>query len=234
MKYQDHNDKPIGDIIYLTGLSGDTPISNYVIRGSEGDMLIDTGFAGTYKPLLKWIRENGFNITDIFLTHAHPDHDWNAARLKKTLGARIWLNRKDVTLIRNFSSQPQHPLDERFTKRVKKITFWTGTIVKSKAYQPDVIISGDDSETPSKYGYGFDIVELPGHTLGSMGILKGDTLYCGDAFVIFNREPMLPVHATSLELMRASAERIRTIAPRYLACSHGVPVEFSGVEFSDN
>ena len=232
MKYLDNNDKPIGDIIYLTGLSGDAPISNYIIMGSEGDMLIDTGFAGTYKPLLKWIRENGFNITDIFLTHAHPDHDWNSAKLKKTFGARIWLNRNDVTLIRNFSSQPQHPLDERFTKRVKKITFWTGTIVKSKAYQPDVIISGDDSETPHKYGYDFDIVELPGHTLGSMGILKGDTLYCGDAFVILNGEPMLPVHATSLELMRASAERIRSIAPRYLACGHGVPVEFSGIEFS--
>jgi len=227
MKYQDYKDKPIGDIIYLTGLAGDAPVSNYIIRGTEGDMLVDTGFTGTYKPLLRWIRENGFNITDIFLTHAHPDHDWNAARLKKQFGARIWLNRKDVSLIRNFSSQPQHPLDERFIKRVKKITFWTGTIVKSKGYQPDVIINGDDSETPRKYGYDFDIVELPGHTLGSMGILKGDALYCGDAYVIFNGEPTLPMHATSLELMRASEERIRTIAPRYIACGHGIPTEFS-------
>ncbi len=226
MKYQDYSDKPIGDIIYLTGLSGDAPISNYIIRGTEGDMLVDTGFTGTYKPLLRWIGENGFNITDIFLTHAHPDHDWNAARLKKLFGARIWLNRKDVSLIRNFSSQPQHPLDERFVKRVKMITFWTRTIVKSKDYQPDVIISGDDSGTPRKYGYDFDIVELPGHTLGSMGIHKDNTLYCGDAYVIFNGEPMLPVHATSLELMRASAERIKSISPRYIACGHGVPAEF--------
>ena len=184
MKYQDHNDKPIGDIIYLTGLSGDTPISNYVIRGTEGD--------------------------------------------------RIWLNRKDVTLIRNFSSQPQQPLDERFTKRVKKITFWTGTFVKSKAYQPDVIISGDDSETPRKYGYDFDIVELPGHTLGSMGILKGDTLYCGDAFVIFNGEPSLPVHAASLELMSASAEKIRVLAPRFIACGHGLPTECDKISWYEN
>lgn len=38
---------------------------------------------------------------------------------------------------------------------------------------------------------------------------------------------MLPVHATSLELMRASAERIKAISPRYIACGLGVLAEFS-------
>ena len=234
MKYQSFTDIKIGDIYYLTEFSGDAPNTLYVIRGQHGDMLIDTGFMTTYKPLLRWIRSNGFNITDIFLTHAHPDHDWNAAKFKKLFNARIWLHKKDVSLIRNFSSQPQLPLDERFIKRVKWITFWTGTVIKSRRYEPDVVISGDDSETPSKYGYDFKIIELPGHTLGSMGILKGDTLYCGDAFVIFNGEPSLPVHAASLELMRTSAEKIRALAPRFIACGHGLPTECDKISWYEN
>ena len=228
MRYQTYNDVNIGSINYFTEFSGDAPTSIYVIHGDNGDMLVDTGFFTTYKPLLKWIRANSFNITDIFLTHAHPDHDHNAAKFKKLFGARIWLNKKDVTLIRNFPSQPQKPLDERFIKRVKWITFWTKTpMIKSKAYTPDIIIDGDDHDTPRRYGYDFDIIELPGHTLGSMGILQGDVLYCGDAYVVLDGVPMMPAHAADLDLMRESVDRISRISPHYLCCGHGVPLIYS-------
>ena len=102
MKIQTGNQVQIGNINYFTELSGDAPISVYVIPGKNGDMLIDTGFSTTTKPLLKWITENGFNITDIFITHAHPDHDWNAAKFKQLFNARIWLGKEDLNLIRNF------------------------------------------------------------------------------------------------------------------------------------
>jgi len=228
MKYQSFNDTPISDIRYITEFSGDAPTSVYVIRGQQGDMLIDTGFFTTYKPVLKWIRGNGFNITDIFLTHAHPDHDHNAAKFKELFNARIWLHSKDVSLIRNFPSQPQKPLDERFVKRVKWISFWTKTpMIKSKAYTPDFVIEDEGSDIPRKFGYDFSIVELPGHTLGSMGILDGNTLYCGDAYVVLNGVPMMPAHGTDLELMKKSVDRINEIVPSYLCCGHGVPLKFA-------
>ena len=190
-------------------------------------MLIDTGFSTTKKAVVDWIRRNKFNIKDIFITHAHPDHDWNAAYLKELYKARIWLGAEDVTLIRNFSSQPQVPTDKRYTMRVKWISFWTKTpLFKSKPYEPDIVIKDDADELAAKYGYDIKFIHLPGHTMGSYGILNGDVLYTGDSYAVLNGVPTLPPHVASLELMRESYEMIVKLAPKYLACGHGVPFEF--------
>ncbi len=227
IRYQSFDQVKIGDIYYLTELQGDAPISVYVIRGSRGDMLIDTGFSTTKKAIVDWIRRNNFNIKDIFITHAHPDHDWNAAYLKELYNARIWLGAEDVTLIRNFSSQPQIPTDKRYTMRVKWISFWTKTpLFKSKSYEPDIVIKDDADELAANYGYDIKFIHLPGHTRGSYGILNGDVLYAGDSYAVLNGVPTLPPHAASLELMRESYEKIVKLAPKYLACGHGVPFEF--------
>lgn len=127
MRTQTSDNVKIGNIRYFTELSGDAPISVYVISGEKGDMLIDTGFSTTSQALIKWISKNGYNITDIFITHAHPDHDWNAAKFKKLFNARIWLGKDDLSLIRNFADQPQKPTHSRFVSRVKWISFWTKT-----------------------------------------------------------------------------------------------------------
>ena len=133
MRTQTSDNVKIGNIRYFTELSGDAPISVYVISGAKGDMLIDTGFSTTSQALIKWISKNGYNITDIFITHAHPDHDWNAAKFKKLFNARIWLGKDDLSLIRNFADQPQKPTHSRFVSRVKWISFWTKTpFFKSK------------------------------------------------------------------------------------------------------
>ena len=227
MSIKAHNDSKVGDILYLTELKGDAPVSMYVIRGDKGDMLVDTGFGSTYRPICKWISANGFNITDIMITHAHPDHDWNAARLKELFGARIWLGREDVPLIRNFSSQPQVATDKRFEMRVKWITFWTGTpFFKSKPYEPDIIIDENIDDTARKYGYDVKFIPLPGHTYGSYGIFEDGVLYAGDAYAVIDGVPMLPPHAASVELMNRSYSKITELAPRYLACGHGLPFEF--------
>ena len=47
----------------------------YVIKGINGDILIDTGFIGIKLFLKKWLDK--FNIKLIILTHAHIDHIWN-------------------------------------------------------------------------------------------------------------------------------------------------------------
>ena len=233
MKVQTSNLEWIGKIRYFTELVGDAPISVYVISGKNGDMLIDTGFSTTFKPLLKWIRENGFHITDIFLTHAHPDHDWNAARFQKMFHARIWLGKEDVSLIRNFSSQPQHPTHKKFVFRVKWISFWTKTpFFKGKKYIPDVILDENANDTARKFGYDIEIIPFPGHTKGSYGILKDGVLYAGDAYAVINGTPMEPPHAFSIEELRESMKKISKIAPEYLACGHGVPFLFDEKYFS--
>lgn len=227
VKYITSNDTTIGNIIFFTELAGDAPISVYVIRGEKGDMLIDTGFHTTYKPLHKWIKSNRFNITDIFLTHAHPDHDWNAAKLRQEFGARIWMSEQDISLIQNFNTQKQHPTCTKYIIRTYWINFWTNTRwFKSDLYSPDVIIKGDDEKIAKNYGFDCSIISLPGHTYGSIGILKDNILYCGDAYSVINGTPTMPPHAVSIKMLKDSYEKIIKLCPKYLACGHGLPFEF--------
>ena len=58
----------------------------YVIRGENGDILIDTGFIGIKTALKKWL--DNFNIKLVILTHAHIDHTWNTAYIKKYIIAK--------------------------------------------------------------------------------------------------------------------------------------------------
>lgn len=228
MKYQTSDQHQIADIEYFTECSGDAPISVYIIHGTDGDMLIDTGFRTTYQPLLQWIHRHHFTIKDIFITHAHPDHDWNAAQFKRMFGARIWLSENDIPLISHFGNQPQFPTEKRFAARTKWISFWTKTpLFHSETYTPDVVITGDDPEIGKRYGYDVAVVTLSGHTLGSVGILRDNVLYAGDAYTVMNGVPMLPPHAASVEKMLASYQKIAGIAPEYLACGHGLPFQFN-------
>ena len=227
MRTQTSDNVKIGNIRYFIELSGDAPISVYVISGAKGDMLIDTGFSTTSQALIKWISKNGYNITDIFITHAHPDHDWNAAKFKKLFNARIWLGKDDLSLIRNFADQPQKPTHSRFVSRVKWISFWTKTpFFKSKQYVPDILIDENANEVAKQYGYDIGIVHLPGHTKGSYGILKDGVLYAGDSYAVINGTPMEPPHAYSIEEMKDSIRKISELSPEYLACGHGVPFLF--------
>ena len=206
-KYETSDSIRIGKINYFVEHTVDVPISVYIIRGKKGDMIVDTGFISTYRPLLEWIKRNDFNLTDIFLTHAHQDHDWNAAKLKAEFGARIWMSEKDIDLIRNFSTQKQYPTSDEYIMRTKFINFWGSSFLfKSKPYYPDVIIKEGNMDIARDYGYDFSVVSLPGHTYGSLGIFKDDTLYCGDAYTLLDGTPGIPPHVTSIELMKKSIQ----------------------------
>lgn len=231
MKVQTYEKYPVGNIIYFTEFIGDAPISVYVIRGQNGDMLVDTGFYTTYRSLKRWIDDNGFNIKDIFITHAHPDHDWNVAKLQREYGARIWISQKDISLIRNFNSQRQYPTSRKFIFRTKYISFWTRTpFFKSKKYEPNVVIEKEGTEVALKYGYDFSIVFLPGHTKGSIGILKEKVLYAGDSYAVISGVPMMPPHVASIDSAHESYLKIQEMNPQYLACGHGVPYYFEKVQ----
>ena len=64
-------------------------VTLYILKGKNSDLLIDTGFIGVWNEMEKWLNE--YNVKHVLLTHAHVDHDWNAARLQ-SMGAKILLS----------------------------------------------------------------------------------------------------------------------------------------------
>lgn len=196
----------------------------YVLHGTNGDMLIDTGLFHIKHALRKWA--DRFDIKYIFLTHAHADHDWNAAYFQKRYGAKIILNANDLRLRHNFASQPLQATRRKY--RWKNFTLnISGRLFPSPSYKPDIVIKRGDTKLLRRLGFDADLVFLPGHTAGMTGILSGDTLYCGDAFTALFYEPEIPPYAADIPTMKKSLRKIAGLNVKWLACGHGIPVKMS-------
>ena len=213
-----NEDRRCGDIIYYA----QNDMTCYIIRGEQGDLLIDTGMFQIWGGLRRWLGK--YDIRHVLLTHAHADHDWNAAKLQKA-GAKILLSERDRDLRQNFMSQRVKPTMPKYTLR--NYTQWiNGSIFKSPAYDADIYFDRRQRGLLHELGYGADILPLPGHTYGSVGVYSRGVLYCGDAFTGIWKRPDITPHAVSVKLMRRSLERIVALSPEWLACGHGLPMRY--------
>lgn len=67
--------------------------NTYLVRGTNGGLLIDTDYAGTLPAFYKALKENNVTLTDIsyiLATHYHPDHIGLVGELNK-LGVKLLL-----------------------------------------------------------------------------------------------------------------------------------------------
>lgn len=226
MKIITNIEKPESNIHFICMYMCSSPVTCYVIKGKNGDMLIDTGFYLTYPHLLGWL--GNYNIRHIFLTHAHVDHDYNAARLKKELNAEIFLGQQDLPLIGHYSRQPVKATADKYRIRnIQQNVCGRMKLFSTRLYRPDILVTSDSRSILRKLGYNADIIPLAGHTLGSMGILSDNVLYCGDAFTAMWGKPDITPHAVSIKLMEHSLKRILKISPDWLATGHGLPVNMA-------
>lgn len=197
-------------------------ITCYVIKGENGDLLIDTGMPQIWNGLHKWLGQ--YDIRYVLLTHAHADHDWNAAKLQKS-GAKILLSVSDKDLRQNYLSQRVKPTMPKYTFR--NYTQWiNGSLFNSPHYDADIYFTRQDRKLLRKFGFDANIVHLPGHTYGSVGVYSKGVLYCGDAFTALWKRPDITPHAVSPKLMKKSLELILKVSPKWLACGHGLPMRF--------
>lgn len=208
-------------LIYLTGECKQRPIV-YAIHGEQGDLLIDTGNNTMVHQLDDWIKKNHLNVRWVFLTHGHFDHTWNCRFLKQKYGAEIILHERDRGLLAFGEIRLVYATKYCY----KKITEKCNSI--NAQYNPcspfckvDHYISNEDTGFLRSLGFDADIVMLPGHTKGSMGILQGKVLYCGDACSAKNGQYFTAMFGEERESIFRSENRIFELDPIIIAPGHG-------------
>ena len=145
----------------------------YVAEGTEKAVVIDTGFG--LGPFRQYVEEllNGKEY-ELVLTHGHLDHAGGASQFD-----RVWMNPADLQVARNHT---QKQIRYEFMKNGGPVTM------------EDLAEPMEDGYLPLEYGQTFDlgnevleIVNLGGHTPGSVGILfqKERILLAGDACCSF-------------------------------------------------
>jgi len=166
-------------IISCTGNIAERPMV-YVLRGKQGDLLIDTGMEECLEQIVDWIEDNHFSIKWVFLTHGHFDHAWNASFFQEKYGAEVLMHEKDQDLLCENDFVPMKASSEK-TEYATACANAYASQHPIKFCKIDHFITDNDTDYLRKIGFDADIVMLPGHTEGSMGILQGRVIYCGDA-----------------------------------------------------
>ena len=198
----------------------------YVIKGIDGDILIDTGFILMKKKIKKWLDQ--FNIKLILLTHAHVDHIWNVAYIKELYNCEVALSNLDIANIDNsiINSKPSNKRHKSFTRLMnygmKKFV--------SKDFDINYLLN--DNDVIDKYGLNIKVVSLPGHTSGSVGFLYNNNLFCGDALVNRKRHVEIAYQNQDNYLAKCSALKLMEIKPDFIYVGHDRKIKYSKYEKS--
>lgn len=194
-------------------------VNCYVVSDSGSAILIDTGRKKYREKILKKCRE--YHVKLIVLTHGHMDHCQNAAYLANALNIPIAMSEKDSNLIPDNRKQP---LSARtfLGKIVLAISLKSFETDSLEAFKPTVLLKNGDSL--KKYGINAEVVEMPGHTNGSIGLKIGDRLFVGDALMNMFY-PTVSMLYTNEKIMRQSAVKISNMGKLKIFFGHGKAVE---------
>lgn len=169
-------------------------INTYLIQGDNECLLIDTGWntEEAFDSLQKQLAELGIgfkDISQIVITHCHPDHYGLAGRLKQVSNAKIALHYLDKDLIDTYINvdkylyqleqwehingvPPNEMLDYQTTYPEMK-----GCVVP---ILPDITLQG--GETISIDSFSFQVLWTPGHSAGHICLYEPTQkiLFAGD------------------------------------------------------
>lgn len=154
-------------------------INVYLIQGNDGWLLVDCGWNtpeafAALEGALQELRISFRDISQIVVTHIHPDHYGMAGRLKKLSGCKLAMHRTEATLIQSryvwmdkllgdigdFLTQNGVPPEE--TAILKNASLPVLNFVVNAS--PDIILDGGEIIPAGKFS--FKVLCTPGHSPG--------------------------------------------------------------------
>lgn len=190
-------------------------VNCYIVADNDKAILIDTGRKKYREKILEKCKD--FHVSLIVLTHGHMDHCQNAAYLASALQIPIAMSEKDMNLIPN--NRKQSLLAKTFLgKIVLSVSLSSFEKDSLEMFEPTIYLkNGDDLS-----GYGIDakIVELPGHTKGSIGVKIENNLFVGDALMNMFYPTISMLYTDEREMLK-SAKYISELGEKTIYFGHG-------------
>ena len=138
----------------LTKAFGEYVTNCYVLKGEQGDLVIDPG-EGSFD----WVMQNTGKIAAVLNTHGHFDHVYDDAKLQRA-GAKIYIHEEDAFMLR---ADPFETLQEPL--------------------QPDVLVSDGQEFVLGGFNVKFHLFagHTPGSCMIEAGgaIFSGDVIFKG-------------------------------------------------------
>lgn len=196
-------------------------VNCYLVKLDDGFILIDTAKAGKRRVIEDALREAGCqpgNLKLIILTHGDFDHCGNAAYLRDTFHAQIAMHGDDLGMVEQGNMFWNRKQPNRLVKMLMGLIF---RLSEGDRFKPDFTVREGDDFT----AFGFDarVVELAGHSSGSIGLLaRNGELFCGD-LLGNTKEPELWTIMDDPQTAAVSVEKLRNLPVDQVYPGHGQP-----------
>ena len=192
----------------------------YVVEDGGKAILVDTASAASLDQVMAECDK--YEMKLIVLTHVHFDHAENAAKLSQRYGVPVAIHKADEELFESYSKQILKP--QGIVGRV--VLGLSLKVLKNTAVEkPENLIFVKDGDDLSSYGINAKVIELPGHTLGSIGVdVEEKDLLVGDELDNWIKPGVGHLYY-DLNAIQASAEKIRKLGKRTIYFGHGNPAD---------
>jgi hydroxyacylglutathione hydrolase len=196
----------------------------YLVKTGDSFFMVDTGlpfFRCALKNALEKAGCKKGNLRLIVITHGDFDHTGNMKYLKQKYSPIIIAHKNETTAVEKGDMQ-----SNRKTKLsiLFRTFFGMIKILLYDGIKPDIYI--DEELNLEKYGIDANIIFIPGHTTGSIGVFtKNGDFFCGDLLNNRNR-PEKNNFFDDIAEMDASVTRLKTMNIKTVYPGHGKPFEW--------
>lgn len=202
-------------------------VNAFLIKAKDAYILIDTGLPNQWERLEKELMSAGClpdKLKLIIITHGDWDHTGNARKLHEKYNVRIAMHPDDVNQVENglFLKRKIRPL---FYRIFMTIMMYKRKLQKNRisfpTFKPDILLS--DGQRLEEYGLAANVIHIPGHTPGSIGVItaEGD-LFAGDTFVNSKKHDSARIIENSGQL-KNSLDKLKKMDIKTVYPGHGKP-----------
>lgn len=132
-------------------------------EGTNRVVFFDPADSGSY--IYEQLKDRGFEIGSIYLTHAHFDHIWGCNELRELTGAKVYAYEDERVLCEDAETNVSASAGRPYTVKVDEYL--------------------RDGEVRTEGDITFKVIHTPGHTIGSCCyyieeagmLISGDTLF---------------------------------------------------------
>lgn len=183
----------------------------YLLETPQGRLMVDAGAVTHLAGFLRLLR--AFQPDALLLTHHHVDHT-GGAFLAGRLGLPVLAHPLEHALLTGEEHRLPYPAGHP----------WAGRLISR--LHPKVPAPALHPVFPGERVYGWEVIPLPGHTLGQIGLLHNGILLAGDALLGARDGAHLP-RAVYNDDQRVAVRTLHDIAAmdlRAVLPGHGGPL----------